>query len=72
MAFFFFTPNYVHIAAKNLEVSYGLLSARTFVGIPKLLTSCSKKIVATFVTIVFVFGIALVNFEKRSVITTMY
>lgn len=39
---------------------------------PKLLTQSSKKIVATILTAFFVIGFTLANFEKTSVITTMY
>lgn len=38
----------------------------------KLLTQCSEKIVAIVVRVVLVVGIVSVNFEKWSVITSMY
>lgn len=66
-----FTPDCVHIASKSLVVNCGPLSARNFLGMPRLLTKCSKKIVATFLLVVFVVGIALVNFESWSVINKM-
>lgn len=62
MIFISLTPSFVHIADKNLDLNCGLLSVRTFVDMPKLLTQCSKKIVAPVVAVVFVLYIAFVSY----------
>lgn len=72
MAIIAFTTYCVHVAAKNLDVSCGSLSVRIFVGMPKMLTQCSRKIVVTVVAVLFVVGMVSVNFEKRSVNATRY
>lgn len=62
MVFIAFMPSHGHIAAKNIDANCGPLSVRRFIGIPKLLTQKSCKVVPTAVTAFFVVGLALRNF----------
>lgn len=60
------------LRCKNLDMYYGPFSLRTFVDRRKLPTQRSRKIVSSVVSIVFVLGVALVFFQKWSVISKMY
>lgn len=60
------TPRYVRIAAKYLDLNCGLSSAKTFVGMQKLLTRCYKKIVAIAVAIIIVAVVAFFDFGRQS------
>lgn len=66
-----FTSICVHIAARNLHKNCGPLPVWPFVGMPELLTQCSRKLVATVVAAVSVIGNFSTKFEKRSFITTI-
>lgn len=67
-----FTPGYMYLASKNLDVNCCALFVGIFVGMLKLLTQCSRNSVATVVVDIFAFGIAFVSFDKQFCITTKY
>lgn len=46
-----FTPSFVHMATETVGMNCGPFSVRTFVGIPRLLTKWSRRIMATGVSV---------------------
>lgn len=62
----------MYIAAKTVNLISGLLSVRTFFGIKRLVPQCFIRIMVSVIADVSAVLIALVSFDKLSVITTMY